>query len=153
MAEYARGSHTAHDIKYHIVWITKYRYQVLTRNIAGRLRELLIQGCESRGITIVEGSVGKDHVHMLLSCPTYMAPAKIVQYLKGRSSRLIQEEFPELKKRYWGQHLWARGYFCATAGVVTQETVREYIEHQFEHGDKKHFKIEGEDNAENEFQS
>jgi putative transposase len=154
MAEYARGSHTVHDIKYHIVWITKYRYKILTKKIAERLRELLIQGCESRGITIVEGSVGKAyvHVHMLISCPTHIAPAKIVQYLKGRSSRLIQDEFPELKKQYWGQHLWARGYFCATVGTVTQEMIREYIEHQFEHGDKKNFKIE-DDTTKDEFQS
>jgi putative transposase len=152
MAEYSRGSHTVHDIKYHIVWITKYRYEILTKKIAERLRELLIQGCESRGITIVEGSVGKEHVHMLISCPTHIAPAKIVQYLKGRSSRLIQEEFSELKKRYWGQHLWARGYFCATVGAVTQEMIREYIEHQFEHGDKAHFKIEDEKPGD-EFQS
>jgi putative transposase len=89
---------------------------------------------------------------MLLSCPTHISPAKIVQYLKGRSSRLIQDEFPELKKRYWGQHLWARGYFCATVGAVTQEMIREYIEHQFEHGDKSHFKIEDEKSG-NEFQS
>jgi putative transposase len=152
MAEYTRGSHTIHDIKYHIVWITKYRYEILTKNIAQRLRELLIQGCESRGITIVEGSVGRDQIHMLISCPTQIAPAKIVQYLKGRSSRLIQEEFPELKRRYWGQHLWARGYFCATVGAVTQEMIREYIEHQFEHGDKNHFKIEDEKPGD-EFQS
>ena len=152
MAEYTRGSHTVHDIKYHIVWITKYRYEILTKRIAERLRELLIQGCESRGITIVEGSVGKEHVHMLISCPTHIAPAKIVQYLKGRSSRLIQEEFPELKKRYWGQHLWARGYFCATVGAVTEEMIRGYIEHQFEHGDKNHFKIEDEGRRD-EFQS
>jgi putative transposase len=152
MAEYTRGSHTVHDIKYHIVWITKYRYEVLTKKIAERLRELLIQGCESRGITIVEGSVGREHVHMLISCPAHIAPAKIVQYLKGRSSRLIQEEFPELKKRYWGQHLWARGYFCATVGTVTQEMIKEYIEHQFEHGDKESFKIEDEGTGD-EFQS
>jgi putative transposase len=99
MAEYNRGSHTVYDIKYHIVWITKYRYEILTKQIG----ELLIQGCESRGITIVEGSAGKEHARMLLSCPTHIAPAKIVQYLKGMSSRLIQEAFPELKKRYWGQ--------------------------------------------------
>jgi putative transposase len=143
MAEYARGSHTVHDIKYHIEWITKYRYETLTKKIAERLRELLIKGCESREITIVEGSVGKEYVHMLISCPTHIALAKIVQYLKGRSSRLIQDEFPELKKRYWGQHLWARGYFCTTVGPVTQEMIREYIEHQFEHGDKKNFKYRG----------
>ena len=144
MSDYRKGSHTVHDIKYHFVWLTKYRYKVLTGKISQRLRELLIQGCAARDITIIEGSIGKDHVHMLVSCPTNLAPSKIVQYLKGRSSRLIQDEFPELKKRYWGQHLWARGYFCATVGSVTKETVQEYINKQFEHGDIKHFKIEDE---------
>ena len=67
---------------------------------------------------------------MLISAPTTLAPSKIVQYLKGRSSKLIQGEFSELKKRYWGQHLWARGYFCATVGSVTEETIKKYIEAQ-----------------------
>jgi len=99
-------------------------------------------------MTIVEGSIGKDHVHMLVSCPTSLASGKIAQYLKGRSSRLIQEEFPELKKRYWGQHLWARGCFCATVGSVTKETVQSYIASQLNQGDANHFKIESD-----EFQS
>jgi putative transposase len=149
MAEYQHGSHTVHDIKYHLVWLTKYRYKVLVGPIAARLRALLIQGCEARGMTIIEGSVGKDHVHMLISCPTSLAPSKIVQYLKGRSSRLIQDEFPELKKRYWGQHLWARGYFCATVGSVTKETIQNYIANQLTQGGENRFKIE----AEEEFQS
>ena len=144
MAEYDHGSHTIHDIKYHFVWLTKYRYKVLTGKIALRLRILLVQGCEARGMKIIEGAVGKDHVHMLLSCPTDMAPSKIVQYLKGRSSRLIQDEFPELKQKYWGQHLWARGYFCATVGSVTKETIQDYISNQFEQGDENHLKIEDE---------
>ena len=150
MADYKRGSHTIHDIKYQFVWITKYRYKVLTGKIAVRLRELLIQGCEARDITIIEGAVGKDHVHMLLSCPTDLAPSSIAQYLKGRSSRMIQDEFPELKKKYWGQHLWARGYFCATVGSVDKKTIQDYISNQFEHGDQNHFKIEDE---QDDFQS
>ena len=116
----------------------------MTGQITKRLRELLIQGCQARGMTIIEGSVGKDHVHMLASCPTNLAPSQISQYLKGRSSRLIQDEFSELKKRYWGQHLWARGYFCATVGSVDKETIRKYIESQHEHVDVNHFKIEDE---------
>jgi putative transposase len=120
MAEYARGSHTVHDIK--------YRYEILTKKIAERLRELPIQGCESRGITIVEGSVEKEHVRIAISYPTHIGPAKIVQYLKGRSSRLIRDEFPEFKEKILGRHLWARGYFCVTAGAVTQEMKRVYIE-------------------------
>ncbi|QQK77648.1 IS200/IS605 family transposase [Salicibibacter cibarius] len=128
MDEYKRSSHAVYDIKYHIIWVTKYRYHVLRGDIAHRVRELIRQGCEARGITIVQGSVGKDHIHLLLSCPPSIAPSKILQYLKGRSSRLIQDEFPALKKRYWGQHLWARGYFCATVGNVTEEIIRNYIE-------------------------
>jgi putative transposase len=111
MAEYARGSHTIHDIKYLIVWITKYRYEILTKRIAERLGELLIQGSESRGITIAEGSAGMEHAHMPISCPAHIAPANIVQYLKGRPSRLIREEFPELEKEIPGPASAGEGVF------------------------------------------
>ena len=142
MNEYNKGSHTVYDIKYHVRWVTKYRYKVLSKPISSRLRELIRQGCEARDITIVRGSIGRDHVHMLIGCSLNIAPSKVVQYLKGRSSRLIQDEFPELKKKYWGQHLWARGYFCATVGSVTEETIKRYIESQ-ELSDKEDiFKIE-----------
>ena len=140
--EYQKGSHSVYDIKYHIIWVTKYRYKILKKPIGLRLRELIRQGCESRNMLIIKGSVGKDHVHLLLSCPPTMAPSKIVQYLKGRSSRIIQDEFPELKKRYWGQHLWARGYFCATVGSVTEETIKKYIENQEINHIKDNFSVE-----------
>ncbi len=142
MVEYRKSSHAIYDIKYHVIWVTKYRYKILKGDIGLRLRELIRQGCEARSITIVQGSIGQDHVHLLLSCPATLAPSKIVQYLKGRSSHLIQEEFPELKKRYWGQHLWARGYFCATVGTVTEETVRKYIEDQEIQEKGDNFKID-----------
>ena len=79
---------------------------------------------------------------MLIRCNPSIAPSKIVQYLKGRSSRLIQDDLPELKKRYWGQHLWARGYFCATVGSVTEGTIKKYIENQEASEEKNVFKIE-----------
>jgi putative transposase len=78
----------------------------------------------------LQEAIGGDHVHMLVSAPPQLAPAKLVQYLKGRSSRLLQEEFPQLKKRCWGKHLWARGYFCASVGVVDEGTIKWYIENQ-----------------------
>ena len=118
------------DIKYYFVWITKYRYKILQGKIAYRLRELLKQGCDAKGLEIVRGSISKDHVHMLLSCPTTMSPSQIAQYLKGRSSHLLQDEFPELKRRYWGPHMWARGYFCGTVGEVDEETIKRYVEEQ-----------------------
>ena len=138
--EYKKGSHTVYDIEYHVVWATKYRYKILQGKIAERLREVLRQGCQAHGMTIVRGNISKDHVHMLLSCPPTLAPSKIMQLLKGRSSKLLQDEFEELRKRYWGQHLWSVGYFCRTVGAVTEEMIKEYIENQ--HDDSKEvFKI------------
>ena len=98
--------------------------------MAERLRELIRQGCEARGITIIQGSIGKEHVHMLVSCTPNISVSQMLQYLKGRSSRILQEEFRELKKKYWGQHLWAPGYFCRTVGTVTEDMIREYIKNQ-----------------------
>ena len=141
MGDFRKASHAVYDIQYHFVWITKYRYKMLKGPVAERLRELLHQGCDARGIKIVRGNISKDHVHMLLSCPASLAPAKIVQYLKGRSSRLLQEEFPELRKRYWGQHLWASGYYCATVGAVTEETMKAYIENQSQEDIAEVFKV------------
>jgi putative transposase len=83
-----------HDILHHFVWLTKCRCKVLSGHIAHRLRELLAQGCEARGITLIEGAVGKEHVHMLVSSPTNLAPSIIAKYLRGRPSRLMQDESP-----------------------------------------------------------
>ena len=130
MPMYRKEGHTMYDIKYHFVWITKYRYRVLKGEVALRVRELLRQGCESNNIRIRKGSVGVDHVHMLLSCPTTMSPSEIMQNLMGRTSRILQEEFPALRKKYWGQHMWTRGYFCGTVGEVDKETIERYIENQ-----------------------
>lgn len=131
MGGFRKSSHAVHDIKYHVIWATKSRYKFIRGHIAIRTRNLIRQVCEARGITILQRRVGKDHIHLLLSCRPSIAPSKILQYLKGRSSRLLQDEFPELKKRYWGQELWARGYFCATVGTVTEEMIRNYIANQF----------------------
>ncbi len=84
MDGYQKSGHAVYDIKYHVIWVTKYRYQVLRGPIAVRLRELIRQGCEARGVTILQGSVGKEHVHLLISCPPSLAPSKIMEYLKGR---------------------------------------------------------------------
>ena len=103
------------------MWITKYRYKILKGNIGQRLRMLLKQGCKARDIGIIKGHIALDRVHMLVSVPLSLSVSDIAKYLKGRGSYLLQYEFPELKKRYWGQHLWARGYFCATVGTVTEK--------------------------------
>lgn len=78
----------------------------------------------------MRGAVSPDHIHLLLSAPPILSPSKMVQYIKGRSSRHLQAEFSELRKRYWGQHMWARGYFCATVGAVDEAMIKAYIESQ-----------------------
>ncbi len=109
-----------------------------------RTRELIRQTCEARNITILSGHVGKDHIHLHVSCPPELAPSKIAQYVKGRISRLIQQEFPHLRKQNWGKHLWARGYFCATVGRVTEKMIRAYIDQQEIAQSKDVFSIEDE---------
>ena len=142
MPEYGKGPHTVYDIEYDFVWVTKYRYKVLRAEIAERTREIIRQLCMSRDIAIVQGHVSVDHIHLLVSCPPELSPAKVAQYLKGASSRKLQDEFPHLKKRYWGQHLWARGYFCASVGTVSQEQIKDYIEKHSQEPPDENFRID-----------
>jgi putative transposase len=130
VAEYRQSGPALCDIKYHLVWITKYRYKILRGEVAERARDLIRQICHAREVVIIRGSVSPDHLHMLVSAPAHLAPSKLVPYIKGRSSRRRQEEFPNLRKRYWGQPLWARGYFGATGGAVEEETIKAYLENQ-----------------------
>ena len=126
--EYRKGSHTVYNIQYHFVWVTKYRYHVLEGEVKLRVREIIRQICQQHDLLIEQGHVSKDHVHILVSAPTHMSASQIMQKIKGRSSCVLQQEFPHLKKRYWGQHIWARGYFCTTVGQVTDQMIRDYIE-------------------------
>ncbi len=125
---YDKGKHTVFHHRYHIVWITKYRYRVLRGAIRTRVREITRQVCEELGVTIISGVLSADHVHMFVSIPPHRAVSDVMRRIKGRSSRKIQMEFPELRKKYWGRRFWARGYFCTTSGVVNDETILQYIE-------------------------
>jgi putative transposase len=143
MREYLHRGHTVTDIKQHFVWTTKYRYPVLAdKKIGERLRQIVREVCIMRGIAIISGVVSKDHVHVFLQCPAHLAPADVAKWIKGKSSRKLQMEFPELRRRYWGQHLWSRGYFCASAGTVTDEMIKEYIKAHGEKDDESNFRLE-----------
>ena len=130
MENYRTSSHSRHDIKYHFVWITKYRKPILTESVGYRLRELVREICRVNDIEILQGHVSSDHVHLFLSCPPNLSASKIMQYLKGKTSRKLMMEFPHIGKQFWGRHLWARGYFVATSGNVTDEVIAEYIKLQ-----------------------
>lgn len=127
---YRKGSHTVYDLKYHIVWITKYRKPVLRGEVAKHLRELVRQICATLDVEIVSGPVALDPVHLLVSVPPQLAVSELVQRLKGRSSRLMLTAFNELSRQFWGRHLWARGYFVASSGNVTDEVIKQYIQAQ-----------------------
>lgn len=140
--KYRNGSHTKYSIEYHFVWVTKYRYQVLVGDIGLRVRELVRQTCGHLEVEILRGVVSKDHIHLLVSAPPTISASEIMKRVKGRSSTKILQEFPALKKRYWGRHFWARGYFCVTAGELTKEMIKEYLEHHFEVKPDDHFDLE-----------
>jgi len=130
MERYRTSSHSRYDIKYHFVWITKYRKPVLTGEVGTRLRDLVREVCRTLDIEILEGAVSAAHVHVPLSCPPNLSPSKIMQYIKGKSSRKLMMEFRHIQKAFWGRHWWARGYFVASSGNVTDEVIQEYIRQQ-----------------------
>ena len=100
--DYRYGSYTVFQIEYHFVYVTKYRYKILTGEIAERVRAMVRQVCETFEIRIVRGVVSKDHVHILVSAPPTIAPSDIMRRIKGNTASRLFEEFPHLKKRYWG---------------------------------------------------
>ena len=130
MESYRKSAHCTYDIKYHIVWITKYRKPALAGKIAHRTRELIRGICRQNEVEILTGHVSKDHIHLLVSVPPHLSASKLVQYMKGYSSRKLQMEYKELNQQFWGKHLWARGYFVASSGNVTDEVIAEYIKNQ-----------------------
>ena len=107
---------------------------MLLGDIAVRARDLIRRICRDEGVEIIRGKVAKDHIHIYVSIPPYISVSKVVQYLKGKTSRIIQQEYPELRKRYWGKHFWAVGYFVRTSGNVTDGIIKQYIE---QHGEKE----------------
>lgn len=141
MQDYKRGSHTVWDCKYHIVWITKYRYPILTGEIGERCRELLREIARSKEMRIYAGAINREHIHMLIGIPPYLSVSRAVQFLKGKSSHKLLTEYASLKKRYWGQHLWARGYWVASSGNVTDEVWKAYIENQTVESPDDNFKV------------
>ncbi|MFD0799553.1 IS200/IS605 family transposase [Maribacter chungangensis] len=129
MTNLRSNGHTVSRLSVHIVLSTKYRFTVLKGDIQMRCRTLLIQICDAEDVSILKGVVSKDHVHMHIGYRPSQSVSGLVKKLKGRSSRKLQQEFPELKKRYWGRHFWAIGFGCWSTGNITDEMVNAYLEH------------------------
>ena len=127
MKNYRKTSHSVYDLKYHLVWITKYRKPVFFGDVAVRLRDLIREICKSLDIEIIKGNVSKDHVHLFVSVPPQLSISKLMGRIKGKTSRKLLTEYRRLSKEFWGRHLWARGYFAASSGNVTDEVIMQYI--------------------------
>ena len=129
---YRVGAHTKFDVKVHLVWVRvpKYRKAALRGEVAIRVRDLLRQIAMQHEIHIISGKVARDHVHLLVSCRPHVQISKIVQWLKGISSRVLLQEFPHLRKQFWGWNFGARGYLAVSSGTIMDEMIREYIEQQ-----------------------
>ena len=92
-----------------------------------RVREIIAQVAEEMSIKIVNGVLSADHIHVFVEIPPHISVSEFVKIAKGRSSRKIQQEFPEIRKKYWGCHFWGRGFFSSTSGNVTDDVINEYI--------------------------
>ena len=124
------GAHTKHRHMYHIVWIPKYRKRVLQGTIAKRIEELLRECAEVNNWEIHELNVQPDYVHMLIQLRPHISVSKTVQLFKGGISKVIREEFPELKEYLWSDSFWGNGFFYETVGQVNIDVIREYIKNQ-----------------------
>jgi len=122
-----KTSHSVYDLKVHLVWITKYRKPILFGNVATRLRDLVREICKSLDVEILKGHISKDHVHLFVSILPYLSVSDLVKRVKGKTSWKLMSENRKLSRQFWGRHLWARGYFAASSGNVTDEVIMEYI--------------------------
>jgi putative transposase len=130
MRRYKLGAHTKTDLKVHLIWIPKYRKRVLVGPVAIRARDILRQVAMEHELEVITGKVSADHVHMFVGYRPTQGISKMVQWLKGTSSRVLLQEFAHLRKQFWGRHFWARGYMAVSSGNITDEMIHAYIEEQ-----------------------
>lgn len=130
MRRYQLGAHTKTDLKVHLIWLPKYRKRVLIGPVAIWSRDVQRQIAPEHEIEIITGKVSSNHVHMFVAYRPLQNVSKIMQWLKGISSRILLSEFPHLKKQFWGRHLGARGYLAVSSGNITDELIQQYIQEQ-----------------------
>ena len=147
MEGYNKSSHAVYRCEYHFVWVAKYRYHVLVKEVKPGLKQILSELCDWLDITIIEGAICSDHVHMYISVPPKYSPSHVMKILKGKSAERLRREFPELRKQYWGMHIWARGYFVSTVGIdrdIIKNYVKEHVTNQIREDQLKIWKDDSE---------
>lgn len=132
MGNYRKLSHVVYRCEYHIVFVPKYRYRILTGALGESMERDIRTLCEWRDVEVMELSVQPDHVHLVCSVPPKLSISAFMGLLKGKLAIKVFRTHPKLKQKlYWGDHFWARGYFVTTVGV-NEEMIRRYVRHQEE---------------------
>lgn len=126
--EYKSNNNVVYSCKYHVVWCPKYRRKVLKNGIDTRLKELIQETCVEISADIIEMEIMPDHVHLLIEVDPQYGIHKAVKLIKGKSSRILRQEFPELRSRL--PTLWTNSYFVSTAGGAPLAIIKQYIENQ-----------------------
>ena len=129
---YWSGAHTKHRLRYHVLFLPKYRKRVLKGKIASHIKRLFYEACEINGWWIDELAIQTDHVHMLIQLKPNKSVSEVIQKLKGVSSKKIREAHKELEEFLWGDSFWSDGYFVESVGVLHETRIREYIKNQIE---------------------
>jgi putative transposase len=126
MSDFKKLAHAVWECKYHFVWCPKYRFRILNGEIGKSARETIRELCQWRDLEIIVGNVQIDHILLVLWIPPKHSVSEAVGFLKEKSAIKIFDRHPELKKRYWGRHFWARGYRVNTVGL-NEEQIKKYV--------------------------
>ena len=127
-----KSSHSIHRLCYHLVFIPKYRKSILLGRVSQRLSQLVYEAAQTNKWFVHELQIKEDHVHIMIQLPPSIEVSKAVMYLKGGTSKVIRQEFPELREFLWGDSLWQDGYFAETSGKIDEGALRRYIQQQWE---------------------
>lgn len=127
-SRYATNAGAVFSLKYHLVWCPKYRRSVLVHPIDARLKALIVEIATEYGMTVHSMEVMPDHVHLFVESDPTRSVAEVVNRIKGRTSRVLRQEFASLRSRL--PTLWSRSYYAGTVGAVSDAVVRRYIEAQ-----------------------
>jgi putative transposase len=125
-----KGCHSVYSLKFHLVFCVKYRRRVLVGKVSERLKQLTFEIAKNLGITIIEQQTDEDHIHILFSSKPAITLSNAINSLKSVTSRKLKMEFPELNRHLWTNKFWSPSYFLATAGDVSLDDLKKYVENQ-----------------------
>ena len=126
-----RTKHAVYELKYHLVWVPKFRVHILDSEVAEIIKEVFEQIAQEYEFHIDTMEVMEDHVHVFIEAPPRYAPAEVVQIMKSISAREVFKKFPKMRKAMWSGRIWGDGYFVRSVGdKVTAEVIRKYIKYQ-----------------------